>query len=124
MSDETEDQDDSDYYPKLSEAVGHWTFNRNARQGPWEWYYYIQAECNTMDYHITADGMSIDFEDGSCIHTNVTPRELFPDASRELSDDQLVHLVSLPVEGLKYTTEEMRASFNQYLEAKARGETK
>lgn len=116
-------KDRPDYYPKLTEAVGYWEFDRNSRKGPWEWYYYIQAKCNTMDYHITSDGMSLSFQDGSCIQTNVTPRTLFPDASRELSDDQLVHLISLPVEGFKHTGEQMYNTYLEYLAAKDRGET-
>jgi hypothetical protein len=114
------DRDDSHIYPKLSE-ISYWEFDRNSKQGPYEWHYFIEIRKKwgspiDGNYHITADGMSIDNEDGSAVHTNVTPRTLFPNCEYGLTDDQLMKLVNMPVEGLYRSRWQMEELYKQFQE--------
>jgi hypothetical protein len=100
-----------EYYPRLSEKY-YWEFDRHSKDGPLEWAYYIQKD--EEDYHITADGVSVTCEDGSWVHTNIVPRTLFPECSRELTEDQIFKILEIPVEGRCYSKEEMTELFEEW----------
>ena len=96
-------------YSKLSEQY-YWEFHPN--KDPFNYYYYIQV--GETDYHITADGMSIASKDGSAITTNATPKKLFPDNPFKLTDDQLLQLLDLPVEGKYQSRKQMDKLYQMF----------
>jgi hypothetical protein len=92
--------DSDDMFPKLSE-LHYWEANLD---GSKKWNYYIQVD--EKDYHITYNGMSVDYEDHT-IRMSFVPGDRFPGCEEGLTDEQLVFLVGLEVRGERFSREKM-----------------
>lgn len=123
--------DADDLYPNLSKRV-YWEYNRGARHKitkkykPFDWSYDIQISEDSgfglpeRDYFVDAEGVSIYFEDGRTILTQMTPRIMFPDSTYGLSEKELVYILSQPIEGTEFAKEQMDLLYGEYLKAEKR----
>jgi hypothetical protein len=90
-------------YPNLSIKY-YWEYSPNERE-PYGYYYYLQVE--DRDYHILGDGVSVNYENGDCVHTNMIPQSRFSKEINALSEESILRIINLPVEGMRKGKEEM-----------------
>ena len=95
-------------YPKLS-AIAYWELQQFEDEVGY--YYYIQLR--DRDYHITQDGVSVSYIDGITVKTNISPIGLFGKKD-QLDDDDLIKIVTLPIEGKVYSLIDMNAQYKEY----------
>lgn len=87
--------DNSGLYPKLSEKY-YWEYSPNENE-KYDYYYYLQVD--EKDYHISGDGVFINYENGDTIHTNLIPKSRFKNEVYKLSEESLFKILDLPIEG-------------------------
>jgi hypothetical protein len=88
-------EDNPDLYPALSD-ISYWEFSPDTSE---KYGYYYGIQLDGMDYHITGDGVSIVYRSGDMIHTNLIPKKRFPKDIHKLSEESILHILNLPVEG-------------------------
>ena len=98
-------------YPKLSK---HCYWELDIGDGSYDYLYYIQLR--NRDYYITPDGVSVELNDGTSIHTNINPRGLFPESERYLDENEIFHILKLPVEGKRFSLDQMMGLLNTIIE--------
>lgn len=76
------------------------------------YYYYIQKD--DLDYYITKDCVSIDFDDGAYLELAIKPEITFPNSKSSLQEEELLYILNLPLEGQKLSPEEADLAFKNY----------